>query len=139
MCKTAYEMVREAAGKLKAMPKDEFIDLLKRSGVTMREPKPTTKPVPSPDIQDVNIPVDHVANSMSVLISVCEHFGLLTGAVNINVSKDVDVGLVIIATAKGKNLDEISSMNDYLFERLYERDVDLSVLVVFFEPDATTS
>ncbi|EMT6577428.1 hypothetical protein MKT60_000490 [Providencia rettgeri] len=135
MCKTAYEMVREAAEKLKTMPKDEFIDLLKRSGVTMRELKPTTKPVPSSDIQHVNIPVDHVANSISVLISVCEHFGLLTGAVNINVSKDVDVGLVIIATAKGKNLDEISSMNDYLFERLYERDVDLSVLVVFFEPE----
>ncbi|WP_275075008.1 hypothetical protein [Providencia rettgeri] len=139
MCKTAYEMVWEAAEKLKTMPKDEFIDLLERSGVTMREPKPTTKHVPSSDIQHVNIPVDHVANSISVLISVCEHFGLLTGAVNINVSKDVDVGLVIIATAKGKNLDEISSMNDYLFERLYERDVDLSVLVVFFEPDATTS
>lgn len=135
MCKTAYEMVREAAGKLKTMPKDEFIDLLKRSGVTMREPKPTTKPVPSSDIQDVNIPVDHVANSISALISVCEHYGLLTDAININVSKDVDVGLVIIATAKGKNLDEISSMNDYLFERLYERDVDLSVLVVFFEPE----
>ncbi|WP_042847845.1 hypothetical protein [Providencia rettgeri] len=100
---------------------------------------PTVKPVPSSDIQYVNIPVDHIANSFSVLISVCEHFGLLTGAVNINVSKDVDVGLVIIATAKGKNLDEILSMNDYLFERLYERDVDLSVLVVFFEPDATTS
>ncbi|MEQ5075811.1 MULTISPECIES: hypothetical protein [Providencia] len=105
----------------------------------MREPKPTTKPVPSSDIQHVNIPVDHVANSMSVLISVCDHYGLLTDDVNIHVSKDVDVGLVIIATAKGKNLDEISSMNDYLFERLYERDVDLSVLVVFFEPDAATS
>lgn len=132
-------MVWEAAEKLKTMPKDEFIDLLERSGVTMREPKPTTKPVPSSDIQHVNIPVDHVANSMSVLISVCDHYGLLTDAVNIHVSKDVDVGLVIIATAKGKNLDEISSMNDYLFERLYERDVDLSVLVVFFEPDAATS
>ncbi|WP_272680719.1 hypothetical protein [Providencia sp. PROV129] len=100
---------------------------------------PTVKPVPSPDIQHVNIPVDHVANSMSVLISVCDHYGLLTDDVNIHVSKDVDVGLVIIATAKGKNLDEISSMNDYLFERLYERDVDLSVLVVFFEPDTATS
>ncbi|MEY0302632.1 hypothetical protein AB7W11_12020 [Providencia manganoxydans] len=139
MCKTAYEMVTEAAEKLKTMPKDEFIDLLERSGVTMREPKPTTKPVPSSDIQHVNIPVDHVANSMSVLISVCDHYGLLTDDVNIHVSKDVDVGLVIIATAKGKNLDEISSMNDYLFERLYERDVDLSVLVVFFEPDPVTS
>jgi len=42
-------MVREAAGKLKTMPKDEFIDLLKRSGVTMRESKPTTKPVPNDD------------------------------------------------------------------------------------------
>lgn len=96
---------------------------------------PTVKPVPSSDIQHVNIPVDHVANSMSVLISVCDHYGLLTDGVNIHVSKYVDVGLVIIATAKGKNLDEISSMNDYLFERLYERDVDLSVLVVFFEPE----
>lgn len=49
MCKTAYEMVWEAAEKLKTMPKDEFIDLLERSGVAMREPKPTTKPVTTDD------------------------------------------------------------------------------------------
>ncbi|MGJ3353425.1 hypothetical protein [Providencia sp. Je.9.19] len=105
----------------------------------MREPKPTTKPVPSSDIQHVNIPVDYVANSISVLISVCKHYSLLDDTVNIQITKDMDGDLIIIATAKGKNLDEISSMNDYLFERLYERDVDLSGMVVFFEPDATTS
>ena len=105
----------------------------------MREPKPTTKPVPSSEIHEVTIPTDHVANSMSVLISVCEHYGLLTEPTTIQTSKDMDGGLVIIAATKGKNLDEISSMNDYLFERLYERNISLSDLVVFFEPDVAIS
>lgn len=96
---------------------------------------PTVKPVPSSDIQDVNIPVDHIANSFSVLISAFEHYGLLADTANIQVSKDMDGDLVIIATAKGKNIDEISSMNDYLFERLYERNISSSDAVVFFEPE----
>lgn len=100
---------------------------------------PTAKPLPSPNIYTVTMPVDHIANSFSVLISVCEHYGLLADTANIQVSKDMGGDLVIIATAKGKNLDEISSMNDYLFERLYERNISSSDLVVFFEPDSVTS
>ncbi|MDR2241874.1 MAG: hypothetical protein LBE28_03810 [Providencia alcalifaciens] len=100
---------------------------------------PTVKPVPSPDIYTVTMPVDHVANSISVLISVCTYYGLLDDAVNIQITKDMDGDLVIIASAKGKNLDEISSMNDYLFERLYERNISSSDLVVFFEPDDTAT
>lgn len=69
-------MVTEAAEKLKIMPKDEFIDLLERSGVTMRDPKPTTKPVPSPDIYErhpamLSWPRDKISHGVVEILSDC--------------------------------------------------------------------